>query len=193
MDPADLGDRNNWLGGHYQLVLDLGPRDDTRLRAAMEALWSMPELEGPWLPATNAALPARAELPLARLDPKLWGRATIADGRACVCASHAIRFDDGTDWLDLSLPLGALGRTDSRVGGYPVGAIEDSRDWRGPLDGWLLGIATRLFEQVPFRGGLLGMEGNENPAHTVEQVPASRCLGYLVRVDDGLEYFPATY
>lgn len=53
MDPADLGERDNWAGGHYELIMDLGPRDDSRLRTAMAALWSFSELEGAWLPATG--------------------------------------------------------------------------------------------------------------------------------------------
>lgn len=42
---ARFRDRNNWLGGHDELAIELGPRDDMRLDAAFRALWSSAGIE----------------------------------------------------------------------------------------------------------------------------------------------------
>lgn len=110
-----------------------------------------------------------------------------------MCASIAVHFDEGTDWLTLALPVGALGRMDRRVGGYPFGSLEDSLEWRAPVDDWLERVAEHVFARVPFEGGLIGMEYNDAPVHHIDDVPEERWRGYLVRELDELMYFPATH
>ena len=46
MTSRPLFDEDGWLGGFYELAMELGRRSDERLRAAGEALWSHPALEG---------------------------------------------------------------------------------------------------------------------------------------------------
>jgi hypothetical protein len=38
-----------WNGGFYELALEVGARSDDRLRAALKALWSHPDLDGCYL------------------------------------------------------------------------------------------------------------------------------------------------
>ena len=35
-----------WFGGFYELALEVGARSDDRLRAALAAVWSHPDLDG---------------------------------------------------------------------------------------------------------------------------------------------------
>ena len=80
-----------------------------------------------------------------------YGVARLPTDRAVVCSTPIVReIDDGLrrphDWIDLSLPLGALGRVDARIGGNPFGDEERSLDWPAPSTNgcpvWLVGSST---------------------------------------------------
>jgi hypothetical protein len=38
-----------WLGGYYELAIELGSRSDERLLAALAAVWADPDLDGAYL------------------------------------------------------------------------------------------------------------------------------------------------
>lgn len=39
---------DTWLGGYYELAIELGHRSDERLGLALKSIWSLPELEVPY-------------------------------------------------------------------------------------------------------------------------------------------------
>ena len=109
-------------------------------------------------------------------DPAVSASALIEDNLACVAdipdlgatlatvilvresARDSARAGEGSDWLDLCLPLGALANLDNRVGAYPLGDVSDSSRWRRPIESWFEGIATAVFDAVPF---VYAVTGNE--------------------------------
>jgi hypothetical protein len=101
--------------------------------------------------------------------------------------------EDPEDWLTFGLPLGALGRLDPRVGGYPFGDLDHSLEWRGPLDPWLLHVAQRVFDAVGFRFAYTGFEVAGNPEFEPgEEPPVERSGATAVARDGRLEIYPAT-
>ena len=64
----------------------------------------------------------------------------------------ATGFDGESDWLTLYLPVGALARTDQRVGAFPFGADggRSSLGWRAGLDSWLAKVAAGVFSDIHF-------------------------------------------
>jgi hypothetical protein len=98
------------------------------------------------------------------------------------------------DWLDLSLPLGALARVDHRVGGYPFGDEDTSPAWRQPLDDYLVGVVRTVAEAVSFRYAVVGFEVSGDRAWETfgGQPPAERWSTYLSPGPAGIEVARAT-
>jgi hypothetical protein len=198
-DPSDLNDEENWSGGFYELALELGPTDDSRLERALLAVWREAPVVGCFAAATHRPLALHTPAPLTVdslvANGHLRGVARLPDDHAIVCGAVAVRFENGADWLSLYIPLGALARTDAAVGGYPFG--EDSGDrslvWRRPIDDWLAAIATRVFEEVPFRLGLVGFEAlcEVDAAELAGGIPEARQDGVLIPKSNVLTYHPA--
>lgn len=178
-DPTRLDDAGNWVGGGYELALQLGPPDDARLEHAAGLLWRLAGVVGS---PTESAL--AEESPPPSLDQgHARGVVTMPDGPRVVCRGFVHRDDaGGDDWLVLYLPLGALERADRRVGGYPFGDVRDSLSWRRPLDAWLASLAERLLEDVAFRVGLIGFDvfGDIEADDLTGGIPSDRWYGAVV-------------
>lgn len=195
---SDLNDEENWNGGFYELAFELGPTDDSRLENALLALWREASVVGcfaavTYHPAVHAPVPLTLDSLVAH--GHLRGVVRLPDEHDMVCGVVAVRFENGADWLSFYLPLGALARTDPLIGGYPFGddAGEPALIWRRPIDDWLAAVATRVFEEVPFRLGLVGMEatGEVDAADLADSVPEQRQYGILVPTATALNYHPA--
>lgn len=200
---SDLTDPDNWVGGFYELALELGPADDARLEIALSTLCAQSGAQG-WFGHGTGQQPIdqqRVPCTLESLTQSghLRGVLQLPDGGRLVCGLVAVREQDGSatyqpDWVCFYIPLGSLGRSDSRVGAYPFGDIEDSLDWRRPIDDWLGDLGMRVFERVPFRLGLIGAEasGEVYSNELTAGVPTDRYFGYLIPVGNELRYYPAT-
>jgi len=204
VDQTAFTDDENWYGGYYELAIDLGlrndPGSDVRLSRALRTLWSDPHLDGCYLDRWRATT-VQERVPAALPDPNepapLYGIAVLPSGGASVCVTHVIREVGGEtephDWLDLSLPTGALERLDNRVEGFPFADEDDSLVWRRPIDDWLASVATVVFAEAGFRVALIGFEVSGSPAaETISDVPDERWIGYLVNQGGYPTYFPAT-
>ncbi|MDC3379101.1 hypothetical protein OAX78_02335 [Planctomycetota bacterium] len=161
MSPPLFTQDDAWTGGFYELAIEVGPRSDARLERLLHAVWNEPTLEGCYLDRERE--PDDQKKVAASLDRMaeqghLRGIATLPNTMRVPCGTVAIREEDGSDWLDFYLPLGALSSLDSRVGGFPFEEGSDSRAWREPIDCWLAEVARRAFELVPFTLGLIGFE-----------------------------------
>jgi hypothetical protein len=183
-NPANVDDPTNWHGGFYELGIELGPRDDARLEKAVATLWRTAKATGPFgLSDDGTYQPA---------DPSVSALEQYAHLRGVVEAPHfgrivvgalAVRFEGGDDWLSLYLPMGALGKADASVGGYPFDAFETANIWRPPLDEWLASIGTAVYATVRFERAAIGYEalGEED----------SDLDGHLVPAGDSVTYVPA--
>lgn len=199
-DPTSFTDPENWAGGFYELSLELGDRDDDRLDRAVNALWVGAAIVGCYgsasrEPADQVAVATNVKS--LHEFGHLRGTVRLPDGNKVVCGCLATRLDDAdADWLTFYLPIGALARTDRRVGGFPFGPDggPNSLAWRAPLDEWLSALAGSIFTLVDFRLGLIGFEpddGDTSAASLNGVIPEERWNGYLLPANYGLTYTPA--
>ncbi len=161
--PTDRTHDDNWHGSYYELAIKLGPADDSRLGAALTTLWDEARLGEPFRrDGTGDASVSAAAL----LDGHLNSVANIPGLGSTLASVIVVReeVDDagrvilGNDWLDLCLPLGALGNLDKRVGAYPFDDGSDSKAWREPIENWFAAIASAVFGEVPFVHAITGEE-----------------------------------
>ncbi|MEU4622636.1 hypothetical protein AB0G04_22040 [Actinoplanes sp. NPDC023801] len=164
-DPASFTDPENWSGGYYELYLEFGARDDAVLGRAARALTRVAGIDG-WYPDRHrdpAGQTPREPEAVALDEPgDLAGTVVVPGGHRVVCRLIPYRADGplGADHLGLCLPLGALHRTDRRIGGFPFGPDGDERSlaWRTTLDEWLAGLGRAVFAEVPFTSAVIGFE-----------------------------------
>jgi hypothetical protein len=170
--PTDASHDANWHGGYYELTIKLGEHDDERLDSALKALWGAAGLPEAFRRDTGTSARVSADSVLAG---SLNTVATIPGLGATLCSVLVVReatYDAGTtqygaDWLDLCLPLGALGNLDRRVGAFPLdshaGAFPGgdpvcSQGWREPIEGWFTVVAAAVFDTVRFAHAVTGHE-----------------------------------
>lgn len=161
--PTDPTHDDNWHGSYYELAIKLGPADDSRLEAALTALWDGAGLGDPFRRDGSSDVTVSAT---SLLGGHLNSVADIPGLGSTLASVIVVReeFDDagravlGSDWLDLCLPLGALGNLDQRVGAYPFDHDSDSKVWRQPIEDWFAAIAAAVFAVVPFEYGITGEE-----------------------------------
>lgn len=200
IESADFTLADNWYGGYYELALELGDTSDARLDAALGVLWSAAEVEGCYgsrrIPASDQqAVPCT--LASMERSSHLRGVVRLPNGTPMVCGVMAVREDNGPDWLDFYLPLGALGRAEPRSNEHMVGDPDRSSaslTWRRPIDDWLAGLGARVYTAADFRLGLIGHEvsGQTDAATIGANPPARRNIGYLIPSNGQVRYLPAT-
>jgi hypothetical protein len=170
-----------WYGGFYELAIELGPRSDDRLRAALEALWSHPDIDGCYLDrGCEPADQPRRQPDCLESGLHLLGVAQLANGSRLACGSCVIReVEDDSDWLDFYLPMGSLW---TAYGGFPFSAGADWPEdpWLFEVDDWLAKVGLWIARSASFRLGLIGIEvcGEVYAADiTVQGIPAERFVG----------------
>ncbi len=190
---ADLDHGENWCGGFYELAICLGPRDDERLDAALASVWRSGKVVGC---AARGERGRHDPVPLTVASLERYGHlhgvVALPGGVEIVCGVVAIRFDDGDDWLDFSLPLGALGSVMPQVGGFPFGTDggAESRIWREPIDAWLVALGTSVYDDAPFTYAAIGFEAS---GLTLADLAGQDRFHPVLRPGaDGLELLPVT-
>ncbi|MFC9975621.1 hypothetical protein ACFVH6_32495 [Spirillospora sp. NPDC127200] len=198
IEPTMFTDEENWNGGFYELAIEIGDTDDHRLQSVLSALWNAAGVEGCFgdryqEPAAQQEVPCSVAS-LAEFG-HLQGIVQLPSGHRVVCGCVAIREDDGPDWLDFYLPLGALSRVEPEIGGFPFDDESGpaSLAWRHPLDDWLANVATNVLNTADFRLGLIGFEvSGTTYSHRLNgAAPQERWNGYLLPVNGTLRYEPA--
>jgi hypothetical protein len=204
-----------WAGGFYELAMELGPRSNERLDAALKALWGHEALFGCYVHSNSEPSAQERIIPDLRtleIHGHLLGLATLPEGGRVACGTFAVREEgraehswpgldegstarggEGIDWLVLYLPMGALSTVREEVAGFPFGSKE-TRVWQEPLDEWLARIGRSVFAQVIFRLGLVGFEASgEACAADVAAcgIPTERWFGYFWPEDGTLCWHPA--
>jgi hypothetical protein len=148
-------DRDNWVGSHIQLAVDLGEPDDERLRAAFAAAWSNPHLNGPLESLIEGVQPRLPEPPF---DPDL-GLST--DGTislppdAVAVGCRVLSVQDGlSNWLVVAIPTGMLElafRVDYELS-------HQRNPWLAGVERRLAEIGDTIYRRVPFDLGIIGAE-----------------------------------
>ncbi|WP_051426492.1 hypothetical protein [Jiangella gansuensis] len=202
-DATDLHDPALWLGGAYELAIELGDRDDDRLGAGLDAVWRAAGVEdcvGISDDAANAVVESACTLDALLRHGRLAGRTVLPRGRPVACGVRALRGmraagggrRAAVDWLVFFLPVGALDQAEPRSAAFPFRG-GDSLLWRRPLDRWLAGIGARVYAELPYRLGLIGPEvAGLTTARALDgEPPAERWAGYLIPRDGELAYHQA--
>ena len=184
-----------WSTGNYELALEFGPRSDDRLRAALEALWSHPDLDGCYLDRDCEP----ADQPRKQPDLEsghLLGVARLPHGSRVACGSWLRReLGDNSDWLDFYLPVGSLW---TAYGRFPFATRIDLPEdpWLLEVDDWLAKVGLWIARSASFRLGLIGNEvcGWEHAADfTAQGIPAKRFISYLWPSGGSLVYHQRTW
>ncbi|MFD0374566.1 hypothetical protein [Streptomyces sp. NPDC127112] len=84
---------------------------------------------------------------------------------------------------------------DAKIGGFPFGQDGGtvSLEWRRTLDNWLAAVGADIFQEVPFRLGLIGFElsGETDAEQLNGHAPEERWEGYLLPTGGRLRFDPA--
>jgi hypothetical protein len=185
---------DRWTGGYFELGIELGPRSDRQLRAALDRVWSHSTLTGCYLQRDLEPRDQTRYRPDAvGLGQKAYGTSRIPGAGTTCCRVLTIRLDDDSDWVVLGVPMGALSRI-LPVGTYP---FEDGGDlsWRPLLYSWLREVAEYVYESVPFE---LGLTEHDVSAETCaaeirrDGIPSTRWFGYLWPDGDALQWYKPT-
>ena len=188
-------DRQAWVGGFYELSLQIRPHSDEKLFEALKTLWQHPALEGCYLKRDIEPVNQKRMAPSLPLESpeRLYGLATLHSEERITCGSVILPDHLGSDWLDFYVPLGSLS-TVYEVAAYPFDMDEVSSDtWQTPIDTWLWSIGSFIFQRAPFQLGLIGFEifADISAEHIEENgIPTQRPIGYLWPVDGQLQYYP---
>lgn len=207
-----------WTHTHYELFIELGPRDDERLVRALNAVWQCAALYGPFADKEHEPRDqARADPAalLAEEGPRFPGRsygiATLPGGEHVACGTWAWRVrpgkpgardEEGTDWLDFYVPLGSLFRVWPEAMPYPFLASDEEAaqhaEWQERLETFLAEVGRHLFAVVGFRFAIIGHELeilDEDFARWQRwetALPTDRWQGVLVPRNNELTWHPPT-
>jgi hypothetical protein len=189
---------NVWTGGHYELKLCLGSPSETSIRAALQAIWQGPSIEGPFAnrdrePSSQPIVPADTA------HDHLFGVLRIR-GVRIPCGTFVVREEDvtgrrQTDFISFYSPLSALSLV-FPIGSYPFGSYDAARDWRSELDDWFLQLLRQQRGAFSFEIGATGFEVDLTAASvatlTTGGIPIERFDGILLPGDDDIAWYPPT-
>jgi len=186
-----------WAGGHYELDLCLGLPSEANIRAAKQAVWQYPGLEGPYAdpdkePHDQAILATDTEC------DHLFGVAQIG-GVSIPCGAYVWREEDNgariADFLSLYFPMSGLSLVFA-VGGYPFGSFEAAPEWRATVDAWFLQLLRTQRGAFTFEMGIIGFESalisESVAAFKARAIPTDRVDGLVFPGKDDVEWYPPT-
>lgn len=186
-----------WHGGYFELAIEVGKRCDDRLRIARNSIWENPHLKGCYSRCDAEPETQQLIAPSKFSFDDGWGGhcfgiATLPSRHQVACGTCVIRETDGPDWIDLYLPMGALG-TAYEEGGFPFLLADDPpATWINDVEPWLGEIALWLAQRVDFRMALIGFEvsGCCYAADLARDgIPATRYIGYVWPTNGTYKYF----
>lgn len=138
-----------WEGSFYELIVHLGPRDEGRLVAAIQTLWSTGPLIGPTPSPDGKPPPPLTVSPRQSGDIRFYGRLRLSSSPAIECCLITV-CGEAVDDLTLYVPRATL---DTHFGPEPAAAA-GTRE----IQSAFLSVADRLFARVPFKLGAIGEE-----------------------------------
>lgn len=151
-------DPDLWLGSYVELAIEVSQAaDDELLREALGALVREPGLRGVWsdrgsLGGVHDVLDVEsATLASGHMG---YGVLQLDDVREAVCVIVLVREPEGSDWLLLCLPTGALDRVHAVT--YPLARATNT--WWADVEGSLEAIGRHVHRAAPFELALIGEE-----------------------------------
>lgn len=194
-------EKESWLGGWYEIEIELARSSNERLELALRTVWSHQSLDGCYLNRDQEpGLQARVSPPYPATEGHLYEMARLPNGATTVCGTFVCRFEsDGPsasrDLLALYFPLGSLSKA-YPIGGYPFSDAKDAAPWRVELDHWLVNIGEFVYQRAAFSLALVGFEVDfPNVSSEVigrTGIPKVRYDGYLWPGARGLQWYAPT-
>lgn len=179
-------DSDVWTGGSIELLCALGLSDEERRKKLLAALWSWPNLQGPY--ARRDQEPSQQSLAQPSSESR-YGVALLPGQLGTVAFQATTVEDDDGLWLYAGSPVGSLSRV-LPVETFPFG---DSKveQWEHMVYTWLFGLAEHINTYVPFERAIIGwITTAEVDELAAKQIPVQRFHGYIVRGESELIYFP---
>ena len=97
---------DTWVGGLYELVLELPERKDVCVAQALSSIWKLPGIAGCYLsrevePEAQVQV-SPSEIPHQR---HVYGYAQLPNAKKCACGTYVTDFDNDGFWVSFYLPL----------------------------------------------------------------------------------------
>jgi hypothetical protein len=149
-----------WASSFYELALEFGIAPAAILMRAIEAIWEIPEIAGPY-DRLDVPLAQRERVPpdfflRAGFGEHAYGAAVLPDGNIMPCGVGVVRDSPGGwgRWINFYVPFRALELT------YEIDYDKPERwkPWVEPLDAWLADVAKSVYRSAPFKLALIGEE-----------------------------------
>jgi hypothetical protein len=146
-------DKHSWDGGYYELAIEYSPGgNDEQVERALNALWTSPQLQGPWLHKDDLGQPP---VKISTESWQLYGTLSLPENKIVGCATFTIREEDGSDWLNLCVPTAMLASLNwyyDRTSGIGYSSRLKL------VDATYAEIADRVHTVAPFQFAELGLE-----------------------------------
>jgi hypothetical protein len=182
---------SNWQGGHYDLAIEANSSDPA---AILKAVWSYPGLTGPF-PQRDFAPNDPSTSPERALSEPVFGLLSLAE-ESVVCGCVFIHPDNGSRWVELFTPLGAIAEIWDTAS-YPFGSITTRPQWQVRMDESYLALLNHINEAVSFQLAVAAFEMSSLSRYSAEQlcrtgIPSQRDCSIFWADGDALVYYPAT-
>ena len=189
-------DPDAWLGGFYELSMELPTSEAINAATAVATLWSLPDLFGGF--ARKDCEPNKQQLlpnDVLPLHEHRYGAAQVETRQICVCGSYTAVFESATTWLSFYLPLGGLVAIYPALRGFPFDQPTTAqRKVLTLIDEWLFKQAVSLYPRLLFTFAVIGFECDYSTARerVSDGIPNERMEGLVVPTSSGLNWYPPT-
>jgi hypothetical protein len=152
-----VADADYWSGGPvYELAVELAPVSREQAVGAFDGLWLHPALDGPYRePVLTAEPHLRGVEELSDERCAGFGLATLWSGLTLPVHAFVVELEESAFWLDLNLRPRALELLDPEFITRGDHLTEPDQE---RLESWLADVALHLFNVMPFRRALVGVE-----------------------------------
>ncbi len=185
---------DKWAPPFYELVIRFLGRSDRQLESALNAVWSYPELRGPYRddseePENQETVSAAEGIPIGDSAVHLYGLAVLPTGGVVACGTVCHVSEASADELTFYLPYGAL----ESIYGLSLPPDVTWLTWTNPIDEWLAQIARAVYDSVGFDFAVMGAEGETDLglAYAARQAIRDRTVAMMVPSNSGeISFYP---
>jgi hypothetical protein len=154
IDRKQYLDKRNWEGSCYELAIEYYPGgNDVRLYNAVNAIWNLNALSGPWLHPDGFLGTDRMPESLDEAS-HLYGLLKITQSRAVGCYTTTVREKDDSDWLKFCLPVSML----SLFYNVQEPLAQYNNPWLREIDDIFIRLAQLVYDYYPFNLAIVGAD-----------------------------------
>jgi hypothetical protein len=160
VDISIYQNRDSWIGGYYELAIELHPTGDTnRLINSLKILCGFDEINE--LYECKLDYKVKTTVVPNSIDEssyRLYTTLNLPNNTIIGAVIIILRIEGESDWISLSIPIGMLDKL------YPIDYGTDFsigykfNDWQRTFDEFLISIAEKLYIHEPFNLGTIGWE-----------------------------------